>query len=278
MRGVQFLLIVSVISLASGCANTNYKKSDVCAGAVPANGDLYIITDASEGFLSRSKDKWPSDLFVLPEDIPISLQCIIPKKQTSRLYQRRAVFEIEGSGNLVFGTTTSDGTPKGVMRKEVFAQAKELEGKTLWFTGDVGDVFNAADNLKPYRVKAITRPGILSIGDLTMVVDLIDSELKVPLIWREEDKKFGTPEGSYFTSEPSGWELKVPSHEIALIKEGTVQIGMSENAVYHSIGFPKDFNTSQSLNGTVEQWVYRNRQLLVYFDDSKTVIHIQKGY
>lgn len=272
LTGITFAVLLSA------CATTTYDKSEVCSGAPSGKDKKYVITDAGEGFLSRSKDKWPWGGLDLPENTVLSLQCVIPPKTTSQPKQRRAVFEIVGTQNLIFGTTNTDGSPDGVLPYEAFMQAKSLEDSPIWFTGSVMHGVTEAKNLERYMVKRITQPTIMSGSDLLMIVQVDGSEMKIPLFWDHQPEEFTIPKGSFFTHKPTNDELKVPGSEIPLIKEGIVEIGMTQNAVYHSLGFPKDINYSQFRNRQVEQWVYRSRRTLVYFDDSKTVFHIQRGY
>lgn len=272
------LTTIALTSFLSACATTNYDKSEVCSGAPSGKGKQYVITDAGDGYLSRSKDNWPWDGLDLPENTILSLQCVMPSRPTSQPEQRRAVYEIEGTQNLIFGTTSTDGTPNGVLAYEDFKRAKSLEGNSIWFTGSVRHGVSEAKNLERYTVKRITQPTIMSGSDLLMIVQVEGAEMKVPLFWDDQSEEFGIPRGSFFESEPTSDQLKVSGAEIPLIKEGIVEIGMTQNAVYHSLGFPKDINYSQFRNRKVEQWVYRDTRTLVYFDDSKTVFHIQRGY
>lgn len=64
-----------------------------------------------------------------------------------------------------------------------------------------------------------------------------------------------------------------PSHELSLIKDRKVQVGMSEKALLTSWGKPKKINKSNGSHGVNKQYIYRDysQTKYVYVENGKVV-------
>lgn len=263
MKGLIFTLLLATAQTALAA-----KESYCPPGSSTDRNGLYAITDPGEGFLSPKKDKWPWSRThferIAKRNPTLELVCIEPDVPARGVKQRRAVYRLaDDSRTYVFGALGPLGEPAGVASLADMEQLNAFVGKQLWFTGAVEDqYFSTLENLVPYQVVGTRqRNSVVDNHDHYLIVERNGKRHELPMMLQKGE--FSPAKGFYSLEEPTAESLDVTATELELIREGRVAVGMSEMALYRSVGFPRSTHRTETANSLFKQLDYRWRYIYV---------------
>lgn len=160
----------------------------------------------------------------------------------------------------------------GLYFMDDYNEAKEKIGKFVWINQNRGktmvkqrlitedsNVSYALDHLEKVKViDVFTKSLGHSYGSNPFFLKLQKSTGEVGFIGYNSDNYFGID-----PVDPS-WDKSI----LETIKQQKIRLGMTREQVLLSWGKPKDVNTTVTLYGTKEEWIYDKKKYL-YFEDNK---------
>src|SRR5690606_25554910 len=176
----------------TGCATVGpkFNQHDICpAGSeIERAGEVFLIVDPADGYLSLWKDRWPwetSHLGRHAETRPkLELVCVEPRRPALGIKQRQAVFKAVGTNDYIFGSTEYGVSVGGVVPEAGVLEAQQLIGKPVWFAGGtVTSTLQKLDNLKPYVVNGVELgTKAMDSNKIYLIVTHQNESARVPII------------------------------------------------------------------------------------------------